>query len=122
MKDSILEMIVKLSESDSPLETGITLIVDGFLISGYIVSKDNYMRHYPLTSTIEDALQEAFSKQSQEEEESQPNERNFIHLRDAKYFSPGQNPIPGDGTIYCRIPLEKVSGFNFGVLSASTQS
>ncbi|EKO3480754.1 hypothetical protein M0358_000821 [Vibrio fluvialis] len=118
MKDGILELIVKFAETEDPLEVGVTLVVDGFLVSGVVISKDNYMKHNKLTSLIEDGIKKALS--SMEDEAPDPEddgERNFIHLRDAKYFTPGQQPIPNNESIYCRIRLEKVSGFNIGVLS-----
>ena len=119
MKDGILELIVKFSENENPLETGITLITDGFLVSGFIVSKDKYMKHNVLTSSIEEGLKEAISKeQPQSPEPEDDGERNFIHLRDARYFTPGQPPIPGNEAVYCRIRLEKISGFSLGVLGA----
>lgn len=42
---------------------------------------------------------------------------NFIHLRDAKYYLPGVNPIPGNTSVYVRISLESVHGFSFGKLN-----
>lgn len=119
MRDVILEFIVKFAENEDPLETGITLIVDGFLVSGFIVSKDKYMEHNILTSSIEKGIKKAISDaQSQTAEPEDDGERNFIHLRDAKYFTPGQLPIPNNQTVYCRIRLEKVSGFSIGVLGS----
>ncbi|ABI39286.1 conserved hypothetical protein [Shewanella sp. MR-4] len=118
MKDLILELVVKFSESESPIETGITLLVDGFLVSGFIISKDKYMESNLITSTIDEGIRD-FLLKNQKEEPLDNGERNFIHLRDAKYFAPGQPPIPENEAIYCRIALAKVSGFNLGILQSS---
>lgn len=119
MKDALLELMVKLSEAEKPIEIAITLIVDGFLVSGYIVSKEGFMKHSEITAAIEDNVKKAIEKQVKVEAEAENDgERQFIHLKEAKYFAPGQPPIPGDSSLYCRIPLEKVSGFNIGILKA----
>lgn len=118
MKDGFLELIVKFAETEAPLEAGVTLIVDGFLISGFVISKDKYMKHNELTSSIENGIKEALSRIKKEAPDpGDDGERNFIHLRDARYFTPGQQPIPNNESVYCRIRLEKVSGFNIGVLN-----
>ena len=41
----------------------------------------------------------------------------FIHLRDAQFFVPGQNPVPAKPT-YWRAKLSEISGFSLGQLGA----
>ncbi|MCH1930609.1 hypothetical protein [Shewanella acanthi] len=118
MKDLILELVVKFSESEAPIETGITLLVDGFLVSGFIISKDKFMENNFITSSIDEGIRDYLSK-NQKNEPLDNGERNFIHLRDAKYYAPGQPPIPENEAIFCRIALEKISGFNLGILQSS---
>lgn len=120
MKDSMLEMMVLFSEGVEPIETAITLIVDGFLISGFVVSKAKYMQHCSFTVALVDAEKKIISEQPDESLEQKNNDtRNFIHLRDAKYYGVGQTPFPSQGSVYCRISLESISGFHIGVFETS---
>lgn len=41
MKDSLLLFTMGLAESDTPIETDVTLVVGGFLISGYVTVEKN---------------------------------------------------------------------------------
>ncbi|WP_371781684.1 hypothetical protein [Streptosporangium subroseum] len=41
----------------------------------------------------------------------------YIHLKNAKVFSPGQNPLPGNG-MYWRGQISAVTGWSFGLLSS----
>lgn len=113
MQDPILELIVKFAENDKTrLETAITLVVDGFLISGFVVSLEQYMQHHLLTASIEQGVKDALVAGMPKDDGA----RTFIHLRDAMYFTPGQEPVPGNGSVVCRIALERVSGFHLGLL------
>jgi hypothetical protein len=48
--------------------------------------------------------------------------RRFVHLRDARYFSPGQPPTPTNGKLTCRVKLSDVSAFHFGYLSTESEA
>ncbi|EGQ9308595.1 hypothetical protein F7U82_24545 [Vibrio parahaemolyticus] len=113
MKDPILVLIVKLSEAEEPIATPITLAVDGFLVSGIVVSADEYLSHTPLLSDIKRGFDEANDKAGGLEDDG---ERRFIHLKQAQYFTPDKNPIPSSKEMYTRINLEKVAAFSMGTL------
>ena len=121
MKDSILEFIVKFSEGEDPLETAVTLTVGGLLISGHVISKAKYMQHNILTEKIQEGIEQAIAA-SGEEAPSDDGERHFIHLRDARYFSPGQPPTPSNEKITCRIKLSNVSAFHLGYLDVQGEA
>ncbi|WP_018413414.1 hypothetical protein [Methyloversatilis thermotolerans] len=113
MQDPILELIVRFAESEKTrLETAITLVVDGFLISGFVISREHYMQHHVLTESIEQGIKDLLSAGLPADDGT----RTYLHLRDAMYFTPGQEPVPGNGSVVCRISLERVSGFHFGLL------
>jgi len=114
MKDVMLISLVAAAEAEPPLEHDITLLVGGFLVSGFVVSYDKYVQHHQTTSGIDLAIKEFVA------EDSKPNEKtiNYIHLRDAKYYIPGANPIPGNMGVFVRIPLDVIQGFSFGKLEA----
>lgn len=125
MRDGILELIVKFSESkEYPIESAITLIVGGLLVSGHIISKEKFIEINPLTALIKEVEEKHLKKSGDTDGESEPEDdgkRRYIHLRDAQYFSPGQPPVPSSGSVSCRIKLSDVAGFHFGYLSTSPE-
>ena len=125
MRDGILELIVKFSEyEENPIESAITLIVGGFLVSGHIISKEKFMEINPLTAWIKEIADKHEEENEEPDDASKPDDdgkRRYIHLRDAQYFSPGQPPIPGSGSVSCRIKLSDVAGFHFGYLATSPE-
>ena len=117
MKDTLLLVVSNLAEADVPVETDITLVVGGFLISGSVVSAKKYFTHnavVTMAGMIEQIKSEAAR---QENNKTEPLKTNFIHLKDARYYTPGQNPIPSNTGVFCRISLDAISGFSFGRLS-----
>lgn len=117
MKDVILVSLIVLAEAGNETEHDVTLIVGGFLVSGYVISYKKYLEHHGTTKSIGLSLDKII------ESEPSPPEKtyNFIHLRDAKYFVPGNQPIPANMGIFVRIPLESVHGFSFGVLQSENK-
>lgn len=114
MQDPILELIVKFAESDAKIETPVTLVVNGFLISGFVISRARYMQHHILTSSIEQGIKDAMAAGSPTDDGA----RAFIHLRDAMYFTPGQDPVPTNESVVCRVGLDRVSAFHLGFLES----
>jgi len=124
--DIILWALISMAESEPPIEHDVTLIVGGFLISGFVVSYENYLKHHVVTKMLDEKIQKCIAElpepsESVDSDEPQDNTPNYIHLRDAKCFTPGQNPIPGNMGVYYRIPLAHVQGFSFGLLCAETR-
>ena len=118
MKDPLIEFIVKLSEgTEDPIETPITLLAGGLLVSGHVISKSKFMEGNSLTDLIEKTVKEHSS--DAEDKQVDDRIRRFIHLRDARYFSPGQAPIPSNEAITCRIKISDISAFHFGYLSTT---
>ncbi|NOT86551.1 MAG: hypothetical protein HOP03_00040 [Lysobacter sp.] len=120
MRDGLLEIIVRFSEGDDALEMPITLIVGGLLVTGHIISKKKYVEQNTLTAHIK-KLMESIPEEDNTPEPEDDGKREYIHLRDARYLSPGQGPLPSTGSIQCRIKLSDVSGFNFGNFSSSAE-
>jgi hypothetical protein len=89
-------------------------VVDGFLISGFVISRAQYMQHHVLTSSIEQGIKDALAAGSPTDDGA----RAFIHLRDAMYFTPGQDPVPANESVVCRIGLDRVSAFHLGFLES----
>ncbi len=118
MKDVLLLSAIAMAETEEPIEIDITLVVGGFLISGFVISAKTYFAHHPLSDGFHKAVEQIEEERiTTEEEQKEPETRNYIHLRDAKYYTPGQKPIPGNTGVYCRVQLESVLAFSFGKLS-----
>jgi len=58
MKDIMLISLVKLAMAETPSEQDVTLVVGGFLVSGYVISYEKYVQHHQLTNTIDEALKQ----------------------------------------------------------------
>lgn len=116
MKDIMLVSLITLAAEEPPIEHDVTLLVGGFLISGFVISYEKYVQHHPTTAGFESAIQQI---QTEENLESTEYNDNFIHLRDAKYYVPGANPIPGNMGVFVRISLEAIQGFSFGKLEVA---
>lgn len=112
MKDPLLISLIVLAEAENPIEHDVTLVVGGFLISGFITSYNNYIKCNPTAEAFEKAIN--IFKQNNDQAHENEKEINFIHLHSAKYYVPGVNPIPSNTGIHIRIPLESVQGFSFG--------
>ncbi|KRG84382.1 hypothetical protein ABB34_09355 [Stenotrophomonas daejeonensis] len=116
MSDPVLEVVIKLAENSPEIDIPVTLTVGGLLISGRVISRENYMQENWLTASIEEGIKQALA-QIGEDPKPADGHRHYIHLRDVRYFSPGQSPTPSVGTVTCRIALAHVSAFHFGFLS-----
>lgn len=123
MRDAILEFVVTCAEMNEPLELPITLIVGGLLVTGHVVSKDCFMDNNSPTSWLKKALESRQDDTDGAEQVKAEDDgaRRFIHLRDARYFAPGQPPIPTEGSVSCRVKIADVSGFHFGYISTSPE-
>lgn len=126
--DPLLESLIGIIENaeergEKPLDISITLNVGGMLISGDLISKDTYMKNFlfgAFHKAVETIKQEDSSfKQEMEEIEKEVKEKphNFIHLKNSKFFVPGQLPIPTkqEGALW-RGRSSCVDGFILGKL------
>jgi hypothetical protein len=115
MKDLMLLALIAIAEGEQPIEHDITLLVGGFLVSGFVISHEKYLQHHQITKEIALAIEKLNAETPEPPEET----RNFIHLRDAKFYLPGVKPIPDNMSVFVRIPLESVHGFSLGKLENS---
>jgi hypothetical protein len=130
--DPILDDLVRLVEK-STAEIPITLMVGGILVSGMLVSHKSYLNYFSteFPKSCQDAeivgfIQSQCKKaeeapSSPKSEEGPPEPRQYIHLKDAKYFVPSQNPIPQAGGIWWRGHMSEVDGFNIGTLGITKE-
>lgn len=113
---------------------GITLSVKGLTISGNLIGGKGFFEEgckewimgWPpeIGQVFENIFKEVTEKiypanivKGEEKEESDIIYE-YIHLSDAKIFSPGQTPIPNNRAIYWRGRISEVDGFFLGMLQA----
>lgn len=132
--DWLLIELVSLVNTARGLKFGITLNVRGATISGLIIGGEEYFEKFSemfgkgwegsdkpeLASTIKEwfsRYKDIYSKEQERERETIAYPPHFIHIENAKIFSPGQRPIPShDGNLW-RGRISEVSGFSLGALS-----
>lgn len=129
MPDWYLQALVNIVNGKD-IEFPVTLFVGGLIVSGQLVSGHRY---------FEEGLCEQFSKffgkdqvgsdeaiknltspgdiYRQPKDDNQPGPQ-YIHLRCARVFAPGQQPIPSEGS-WWRGRLASVDGFHFGSLGVN---
>lgn len=109
------------------IEIAVTVTVDGFLISGQLSSGRRYFQETSILlresllaelAPIYDSIRDEVYPEPNLEVE--PDESDlaptFIHLRDAKYFHPGGQPIPANTGVWWRGRISQLSGFSVGLL------
>jgi len=130
-KDWFLENLVNTVNS-SDIEIGITLQMDGFLVSGHIVNGRKYFDGFSGEFISETSvafgnrealenIRQAFDKYASlydSEESSDDNGASFIHLQDARFFNTNGAPIPNNRGMWWRGRISEVSGFILGTLNA----
>jgi hypothetical protein len=116
MKDGILLALIAVAEDEeNRIEHEVTLLIGGFLVSGFVVSRNKYLQSHPTTGAISNVI-ERLRAEDPKIQVPENEAAEFIHLRDAKFFVPGGKPIPDNASVYWRGRLESVDGFTLGLL------
>lgn len=131
--DGLLQLLISYSELG--IETPITLLAGGMTVSGVIISAASYMENTgaqlsaalrshdaQLAETVAQSfaqLKQDVEAQSRKADEAGALSARFIHLKNAKYFIPGQDGLPNntDG-IFWRGRLNAITGFSLGSFTA----
>jgi hypothetical protein len=127
-KDWFLQSLVD-SVNGTTAEIGLTLQVSGLLVSGTLVSGDRYFEGFAEAVAAAKADDKesaethraAFAKygeqykQRPEDEGIKPRPL-YIHLKDARFYTPGAKPLPGNKGVWWRGRISEVSAFILGVL------
>lgn len=113
-------------------EIGITLQVSGLLVSGVLVSGARYFEaiaedfkqglaaHEELAAIVQEGIA-SFAEIYAEEggEDAAPPLPQYLHLRDAQFFSTAGTPIPGNQRVWWRGRVSEVGGFTIGQLAGT---
>lgn len=114
------------------VEIGITLTVGGAIVSGMLISGKKYFEELgdtlaaaseaegDMQSVIGNAWKQytaIYDQPDDAPEDWQPPAASFIHLRNAKFYAPGQPPIPSNRGVLWRGKLASIDGFSIGNFS-----
>ncbi|GAB6899468.1 gas vesicle accessory protein GvpU [Kineosporia succinea] len=129
--DPILRLFASIAEQ-AAFELGITVAVDGALVSGVLVGQDEWLRLLGQTldggESIAQSLRRYLNKNLHEavtevieplNDDPEPEEYEYLHLKGARYVS-GESfvPTPPSGPVLWRGRIEHISGWSWGTLSA----
>jgi len=119
--DFILELLIGIAEKDNAIP--ITLNVGGLIVSGFLISQAAYFKEFmygAMYRQYQKGIEEVPALAESKEAESSL--RQFIHLRNAKIFYPGQKPIPGEGDGFLwRGRIAAVDGYSYERLDVRTE-
>ncbi len=128
--DHFLQALVDLTNR-SEFSIGITLQMDGFLVSGQLASGKAYFDGIAsemadsmgANTSAADAMRKYFSNfgniYHQYNGDNDYIPPVYIHLRDAKFFHNSGSPVPGNRGVWWRGRITSVSGVMMGKLTAS---
>jgi hypothetical protein len=132
LPDWYLQSLVDLVNGNE-FEFPITLFVGGLMISGQLTSGHKYFEGLgeqltqffggPSEDTKKtvDYLTSAKDVYLKKDDAQEKPITQYIHLREARVFVPGQQPIPAEGS-WWRGRLSSVGGFHFGSLTVAKSS
>ncbi|MDZ3990360.1 gas vesicle accessory protein GvpU [Pseudomonas sp. Teo4] len=122
--DDTLQHLVHLA-NEGGVEMGITLMVGGALVSGYLISSETYFQRV-IDSVVEvsapgenpgvDAVAKLLAERTPPS--GGPIASQFIHMRDARFYNGRNDPLPTNGTLW-RGKIASVDGFSIGRLGSS---
>ena len=108
--------------TDRQIETGITLHVGGLLISGNIISRRDFLMSHPQTDKMQEVLDKLDKPDNMPGDKPSEELPEFIHLSGARFFIPGNPPIPTDiDGVFWRGRISEVAGFSFGILKVGAK-
>ena len=114
------------SSNDADTTIGVTLWVGGSIVSGQLVGSATYFRGLKETfreatggDDSFDGLFDTITTELSKDADNDEGPIRFVHLREARTFVAGQEPIPANQGMWWRGRLDHIDGFAFGLLSVS---
>ncbi|WP_136474532.1 gas vesicle accessory protein GvpU [Pseudomonas sp. DG56-2] len=110
--------------NDMSLTFGITLHTPAGIVSGTVISHETYFKEFanqfagPWAGESEDLVRKMITSLGEPIPANDKPDSNFqfIHLKEAQFYAPGQNPMPAKGVLW-RGKISSVSSFNLGCFS-----
>ncbi|HEV2816149.1 MAG TPA: hypothetical protein VGW40_02860 [Allosphingosinicella sp.] len=132
-KDWFLQSLIELA--DIGIELGVTLSAQGMLISGILISGKRYFEQLSedvksgtgpnasekIVSLISRSFKQfvvIYEKPEDAGDDWKAPKPAYVHLRDARFFMPGQPPLPNNKGVLWRGKLNRVTGFVLANLTA----
>jgi hypothetical protein len=114
---------------DDDAQVGVTMWVGGAMVSGFLVGCATYFRGLHETfreatggSDSYDAMFEKLTTGVAEHDaEEHDDPIGFVHMREARTFVAGQQPVPANRGVWWRARIEQVDVFAFGVLGVERE-
>ena len=100
---------------------GVTIACEGVVVSGRIISAVEYLNSHPYLEAIANgAMQAVDSEENPNESWERLMEEKYLHLRDARIFSPGQDSLPSRNAegLFWRCRRDLISGYSLGQFKA----
>jgi hypothetical protein len=121
-KDSILEFFVQAANKHD-FSLDITLNIKGAVITGTMVSAQEYFNTLSETIGDESEIAQMVSEQLRktgEAAQSADSEAYFLHMKDTKVYCGDSKPTPSKGKILWRGKLSEIDGFFLGKIFDSS--
>jgi hypothetical protein len=137
-RDWFLAELVRLANlTDSRFP--VTLTISGGIVSGLLISGREYFSHFAddfakfggddpgHVASLREYISSYGSvyESDKEDETTDDTERlrapQFVHLASARFFAPGQTPIPTNAGVLWRGNLDGISGFSLGAFAVAEQ-
>jgi hypothetical protein len=112
------------------IEASITLQVSGMLVSGTLISGAKYFEEFAAqfaggfknNAELSEPFHELISSYKKiyavaPEEVIDQSPPNYVHLRNAQFYQPGQKPLPANQGVLWRGRVAEIGGFNLGSFS-----
>lgn len=114
--------------NNNPLTIGITLVTQGFIISGHLTGgkeyfdavADEFARMLTNSFTVEKSIHELAESVygiDNTETKKGPLSTDYIHIKNARFYSSASSAVLPETSVWWRGRLSEISGFSIGVIN-----
>lgn len=111
--DIILETLMNMARMNMP--TPITVHSGGVIITGMLISEAEYLKEFAEGKILEAMKRRVESderlKAMAEQATDDPTEREFLHIKDAKFIFPNGRPFPQGTSLMWRGRVSSIDGY-----------